>query len=202
MCYRTRQSVVAVSWTTEPAAVLTHPEMERGWRFRQAALPHLNSVYTMASYLTRDTAEAEYAVQECFVRGLRGFDWYSGDGMKPWLLRILRDFCKAELTPRGKALVPPVSDRNEGPAGSPDLVPSSAAQVTPLRRCGARRVRRLIAELPEEFREPIVLRDIIQLSYRDIARVLGISTDTLLSQLAAARSELRARLRIGEQAAP
>jgi RNA polymerase sigma-70 factor (ECF subfamily) len=63
-------------------------------------------------------------------------------------------------------------------------------------------VRRLIAELPEEFRDPIVLRDIIQLSYRDIARVLGISTDTLLSQLAAARSELRARLRIGEQAAP
>ena len=63
-------------------------------------------------------------------------------------------------------------------------------------------MRRLIAELPEEFREPIVLRDIIQLSYRDIARVLGISTDTLLSQLAGARSELRARLRIGKQAAP
>jgi hypothetical protein len=82
MCDRTRQSVVAVSWTTEPTAVLTHPEMERGWRFRQDALPHLNSVYTMASYLTSDTAEAEYAAQECFVRGLRRFDWYSGDGMK------------------------------------------------------------------------------------------------------------------------
>ena len=74
--------------------------------------------------------------------------------------------------------------------------------VTPLRRCGARRVRRLIAELPEEFRELIVLRDIIQLSYRDIAKVLGVSTDTLLSRLAAARSEVRARLKIGEQAAP
>ena len=202
MCYRTRQWVVAVSWTAEPAAVLTHPEMERGWRFRQAALPHLNALYTMASYLTRDTAEAEYAVQECFVRGLRRFDWYSGDGMKPWLLGILRDFCKAELRPRGKALVPPVSGRSEDPASTADLVPSTALQVTSQCRCGARKVRRLIAELPEEFRELIVLRDIIQLSYRDITKVLGISTDTLLSRLAPARSELRARLRIGEQAAP
>jgi RNA polymerase sigma-70 factor, ECF subfamily len=174
--------------------MLTHPEMERGWRFRQAALPHLNSVYTMARYLTRDTAEAEYAVQECFVRGLRRFDLCSGDGMKPWLLGILRDFCKAELRPRGKALVPPVSDRSDDPASTSELAPSTAPQVTSLCRCGARRVRRLIAELPEEFREPIVLRDIIQLSYRDIAKVLGISTDTLLSRLAAARSELRARL--------
>ena len=182
--------------------MLTDPEMERGWRFRQAALPHLDSVYTMARYLTRDTAEAEYAVQECFVHGLRRFDLCSGDGMKPRLLGILRDFCKAELRPRGKALASSVSDRNEDPASSPDLVPSTAPQVTPPCRCGARTVRRLIAELPEEFREPIVLRDIIQLSYRDIARVLGISTDTLLSQLAAARSELRARLRIAEQAAP
>jgi RNA polymerase sigma-70 factor, ECF subfamily len=156
----------------------------------------------MARYLTRDTAEAEYAVQECFVRGLRRFDWYRGDGIKPWLLGILTDFCKAELRPRGKALVPLESDKHEEPASASEPVPSTGPQVTLLCRCGAGRVRRLIAELPEEFREPIVLRDIIQLSYRDIARVLGISTDTLLSQLAAARSELRARLRIAEQAAP
>jgi RNA polymerase sigma factor (sigma-70 family) len=200
MCYRDR--FWPFSWTAEPAAMSTHPEMERGWRFREAALPHLNAVYTMARYLTRDSAEAEYAVQECFVRGLRRFDLHSGDDMKPWLLGILRYFCKVELRPRGKALAPPESDRNEDPASAPELVAPTAAQVTSLCRCDARRMRRLIAELPEEFREPIVLRDIIQLSYRDIARVLGMSTDTLLSQLASARSELRARLRIGKQAAP
>jgi Sigma-70 region 2 len=129
MCYRTRRSVLAVSWTAEPAAMLTHPEMERGWRFREAALPHLNAVYTMARYMTRDTAEAEYAVQECFVRGLRRFDWHSGDDMKPWLLGILRYFCKVELRPRGKALAPPESDRNEDPASAPELVPPTAAQA-------------------------------------------------------------------------
>jgi DNA-directed RNA polymerase specialized sigma24 family protein len=104
MCYRDR--FWPFLWTAEPAAMLTHPEMERGWRFREAALPHLNAVYTMARYLTRDSAEAEYAVQECFVRGLRRFDLHSGDDMKPWLLGILRYFCKVELRPRGKALAP------------------------------------------------------------------------------------------------
>jgi len=110
--------------------------MQPGWRFREAALPHLNAVYTMARYLTRDTAEAEYAMQECFVRGLRRFDWHSGDDMKPWLLGILRYFCKVELRPRGKALALPESDRNEDPASAPELV-----AVTTPRMCDAQRVR-------------------------------------------------------------
>jgi RNA polymerase sigma-70 factor (ECF subfamily) len=182
--------------------MLTHPEVERGWRFREAALPHLNAVYTMARYATRDTAEAEYAVQECFVRGLCRFDRTSGDGMKPWLLGILRDFCKTELSPRGKAPVPAKSDTNDDSASAPGLVSPTSPKVASPCNSDARRLRRLIAELPDEFREPIVLRDIIQLSYRDIAQVLAVSIGTMLSRLAGARSELGARLRMGDEAAP
>ena len=201
MCCRTRQSISVDPWSAEPEAVLSDPRTERGWRFRRAALPHLNAVYTMARYLTRDTAEAEYAVQESYLRGLRGFDRCSEDALKPWLLGILRDFCKAELTPRDKTLVRAQCEASEKSTSAPGSEPPPSAQLTSV-PCDDQTLRRLIAELPEEFRESLVLCDIIQLSYRDVANVLGISIGTVLARLAGARSKLSARLKVGEGAAP
>ena len=72
-------------------------DADRTRRFREAALPHLDDVFTLARYLMRDKADAEDAVQECFLRALRHFDSYRGPAMKPWLLAILRNVCKAEF---------------------------------------------------------------------------------------------------------
>src|ERR1700728_1631513 len=81
-------------------------EHERMRRFSDAALPYLDDAYTLARYLVRDAADAEDAVQECYLRALRHFDSYRGPAMKPWLLAILKNVCYAEFARRGKHETP------------------------------------------------------------------------------------------------
>jgi len=77
-------------------------EHDRARRFRDAALPYVDDVFTLARYLMRNVSDAEDAVQECYLRALRHFDTYRGPAMKPWLLTILRNVCNAEFARRGK----------------------------------------------------------------------------------------------------
>ena len=77
------------------------PEQAR--RFRELALPHLDDVYTLARYLLRDAADADDAVQECYLRALKHFHTYRGPAMKPWLFAILRNVCHAEYARRASA---------------------------------------------------------------------------------------------------
>jgi RNA polymerase sigma factor (sigma-70 family) len=81
-------------------------EHDRARRFRDAALPYLDDVYSLARYLMRNPADAEDAAQECYVRALRHFDSYRGPAMKPWLLTILRNVCNAEFARRRKQETP------------------------------------------------------------------------------------------------
>src|SRR5436309_11417729 len=78
-------------------------DLERARRFRDAALPHLDDVYTLARHLLRDPTDAEDAVQECYLRALKHFDSYRGPAMKPWLLAILRNVCRAEFARRASS---------------------------------------------------------------------------------------------------
>src|SRR2546423_12500324 len=78
-------------------------DTDRARRFRDAALPHLDAVYTLARYLLRDSADAEDAAQECYLRALRHFDTYRGPAMKPWLFAILRNICRGEFARRSGA---------------------------------------------------------------------------------------------------
>src|SRR5580693_1947714 len=86
-------------------------EQEQMRRFRDAALPYLDDAFTLARYLVRDAADAEDAVQECYLRALRHFDSYRGPAMKPWLLAILRNVCNDEFARRGKQT--PVDDLDD-----------------------------------------------------------------------------------------
>src|SRR5213076_2973747 len=93
-------------------------DADKARRFRDAALPHLDGVYTLARYLLRDPSDAEDAVQECYLRALKHFDSYRGPAMKPWLLAILRNVCRAEYARRAHA-----------PAGNVEDLPDNAEQV-------------------------------------------------------------------------
>jgi RNA polymerase sigma-70 factor (ECF subfamily) len=158
-------------------------------RFRDAALPHLDEVYTLARYLLRNVADAEDAVQECYLRALRHFDTFRGGPIRPWLLAILRNVCFATHRQRN--------------SGEPqDAVPDDAvplwrnAAPTPealmLRAHDDETVRRLVGALPQDYREVIVLREINELSYREIADVIGAPVGTVMSRLARGRALLRA----------
>src|SRR4029077_10407173 len=89
---------------------------DRAQRFRDAALPHLDEVYTLARYLMHNTDDAEDAVQECYLPALRPFDSFRGPAMKPWLRAILRNVCNSEFVRRGRAEVPTDYAQSESPA--------------------------------------------------------------------------------------
>jgi RNA polymerase sigma factor (sigma-70 family) len=165
---------------------------EKARRFRDAALPHLDDVYTLARYLLRDAADAEDAVQECYLRALRHFDSYRGPAMKPWLFAILRNVCRAEYARRASSPTAPIEDVPEDAAQTPlwhDAPETPEAQM--LHRWDASTIRRLVEALAEPFRETFVLREIHELSYREIADVVGAPVGTVMSRLARARAMLR-----------
>jgi RNA polymerase sigma-70 factor (ECF subfamily) len=159
-------------------------------RFRDAALPHLDDVYTLARYLLRSAADADDAVQECYLRAFRHFDGFRGQATKPWLMAILRNVCRAELGRRSGAAgdVAEVAEDALPLWQEPENSPESAI----LRQRDSAAIRDLLAALPEPFRETLVLRDINDLSYREIAEVIGAPVGTVMSRLARARSMLRA----------
>src|SRR6476661_1319223 len=165
---------------------------DRARRFRDAALPYLDDVYTLARYMLRDAADAEDAVQECYLRAFKHFDSYRGPAMKPWLFAILRNVCRAEYARRKTAPTSPIEDVPESAEQAPLW---HEAQETPeaqlLRRWNSDTVRRLIAALAEPFRETFVLREIQNLSYREIADVAEVPVGTVMSRLARARAMLR-----------
>jgi RNA polymerase sigma-70 factor, ECF subfamily len=208
----TRQPATGVSRTAEREAALTaegkvmSPEgdAERTRRFREAALPHLDDAFTLARYLLRDTADAEDAVQECFLRALRHFDSYRGPAMKPWLLAILRNVCNAEFARRSAQPLPPDGKEDTRGVDDPPLwqEPQASPEAELLRQRDDDAMRRLIAALPAQYRETIVLCDINDLSYRDIADVLGVPIGTVMSRLARAREMLRERWTLEQGSAP
>jgi RNA polymerase sigma-70 factor (ECF subfamily) len=204
MLDRTRQPVLAASWTAERQIMAADGDADRARQFRDAALPHLDDVYTLARYLMRDGADAEDAAQECYLRALRHFDSYRGPAMKPWLLAILRNVCKAEFARR--ATQPIAAEPSEDETAADELSPWQEPQLSPeaelLRRHDGAAIRRLVAALPVPFREAVVLRDINGLSYREIAEVVGVPVGTVMSRLARARSMLRARWNVEEESAP
>jgi RNA polymerase sigma-70 factor (ECF subfamily) len=159
---------------------------ERARRFREAALPHLDEVYTLARYLLRNAADADDAVQDCYLRALKHFDTFRGGAMRPWLFAILRNTCKSTYAQR----------RFADQELAEDAVPLwSEPQETPeagiLRRRDDQSIRDMVSALPDQFRETIVLREVNDLSYSEIAEIVGVPIGTVMSRLARARSMLR-----------
>jgi RNA polymerase sigma-70 factor, ECF subfamily len=170
----------------------SNDDPDRARRFREAALPHLDDVYTLARYLLRDPADAEDAVQECYLRALKHFDGYRGPAMKPWLFAILRNVCRAEFARRAASPSSTIEDSPEAMEQTPlwhEEQETPEAQM--LRDRDAVTIRRLVDALAEPFRETFVLREINNLSYREIAEAVGAPVGTIMSRLARARAMLR-----------
>ncbi len=160
---------------------------ERLARFEQAVLPHLGAAYNLARWLTRDAHDADDVVQEAYLRAYQFFDAFHGGDGRAWLLRIVRNTCYTWLGKNRPRQPPTAFDETRHSAA----VPSAGAEAPLVASEEGELLRRALAELPEEFREAIVLRELEGLSYREIAAVTGAPLGTVMSRLARARERLQ-----------
>jgi RNA polymerase sigma-70 factor, ECF subfamily len=167
---------------------------DRRHRFEAVALPHLDAAYVLARWLTRNDADAADAVQEAFLRAFRYFDSYRGDDAKSWVLKIVRRTCYSWLERNRPPDV--VSLEAEEERVGAVATPAIDAEALLESRSNLRLLDRLIEALPAPLREAIVLRELHELGYREIAEVTGVPIGTVMSRLHRARSLL---LRVYQQ---
>ena len=165
--------------------------------FNQLILPHLDGAYNLARYLTRDPALSEDVVQDALLRAFRAFGQFRGESPKAWLFAIVRNCCRSAQTPGVEvSLVVHESSLAEEAAAQlkerPDPGPSPEDEV--LRKAEIGQVRAAIDAIPEPFREAIVLRELEDLSYSEIAEVTGVPIGTVMSRLARGRAMLAKEL--------
>ncbi|MDQ8732270.1 sigma-70 family RNA polymerase sigma factor [Bradyrhizobium sp. LHD-71] len=168
-------------------------------RFERLTLPHMDAAYNLASHLLQTRADAEDAVQDAFVRAYRAFHQFEGADIRPWLLTIVRNVCFRRLQERRRAdnvvSLDEVSSRSTGAAFEADMASADRSpEQTAIASSDQALLAHAMAELPPVFREVIVLREIEDLSYREIAGVIGTPVGTVMSRLARARTELKAIL--------
>jgi RNA polymerase sigma-70 factor (ECF subfamily) len=171
-----------------PERRLSSQEMER---FTECVLPYLDAAHNLARYLVRDPHEAEEAVQEAFLRAIRHFDGFRGADGRAWLLSIVRNTCFTRLR-RQRADIQNVefdeeihSPQEKGSGPEADLTSATTAES----------VREGLNQLPVEYREVLVLRELEGLSYKEIAHVAGVPIGTVMSRLARGRRQLLVALR-------
>ena len=155
----------------------------------ELALPLLDSLYQYAWWLTRNPTEAEDLVQEAMLKGLRGFGGFiAGSNIRAWMFRILRN---TFLTSRsGLRAVAPLSLDDET-RFTEEIADSATPESHLLQRADAAALRRAIEELPVEFREVLLLSDMEEMSYKEIAETLSIPIGTVTSRLMRARRKIR-----------
>ena len=162
-------------------------EQDKLARFEQSIMPHMNAAYNLAHWLAGNDADAQDVVQEAYLRAFKFLGGFRGGDSRAWLLRIVRnafyDWVKR--------------NRREGTGTSFDeeLHSTGDETATPdallLEKADHELMRKAIAELPIEFREILVLRELEGFSYKEIAEVLDVPLGTVMSRLARAREQLR-----------
>ena len=167
------------------------PDSEKRERFERTVLPHLDAAYNLARWLTRNDQDAQDVTQEACLRAFRFFDGYQGGNMRSWLLTIVRNTCYTWLD-RNRPLSQTEVFDEEIHGAEPSGAADPEAQVL----AGADRemLRRALEDLPEVFREVLVLREIESMSYKEIADVTSVNLGTVMSRLARARTRLRQSL--------
>jgi RNA polymerase sigma-70 factor (ECF subfamily) len=159
-------------------------------RFEQAVLPYLDAAYNLARWLTRDDHDAEDVVQEAFLRAFKFFDGRGDRDRRAWLLAIVRNTCYTWLKQnRPREASVSFDEHLHGAAGE---------WSDPLRlleqRTAGERVRAALEELPVEYREVLVLRELEGMSYKEVAKVAGLPLGTVMSRLSRARQRLQQAL--------
>ncbi len=165
------------------------PEQSSAVRFEQIALPHLPAAYNLARWLVRNDQDAEDVVQEAYLRAFKFFDGYRGGESRTWLLTIVRNTCYSWLQRNHARELTDSIDETEIEAAD-----FTNPELRLVQDADAQMVRAALAELPLEFREVTVMRELEELSYKEIAAIADLPIGTVMSRLARGRKRLHALL--------
>lgn len=166
------------------------PDSARLARFEQAALPHLDSAYNLARWLTGNDHDAEDVVQDAYLRAVTYFGGFRGSDARPWLLTIVRRACYDWLARNRPRQPPAVFDEQVHANPHAEMDPVEHL----LKQEDREQLRQALAGLPVEFREVVILRELEGLSYKEIAAITGAPPGTIMSRLARGRERLRQAL--------
>ena len=167
--------------------------------FDEVFLPHLPEAYRLAQWLAGNASDAEDIVQEAAIRAFRGIKGFGAVNPRAWSLTIVRNTALSWLTKNRPRTVTYINDLNaaeqqeleyEGLHGTKIETPEEAA----LLKADAEEIQKVLAQLPAQFREVIVLREINQMNYRDIAEITNVPIGTVMSRLSRGRQLLMALL--------
>jgi RNA polymerase sigma factor (sigma-70 family) len=158
--------------------------------FENAVLPHLDAAFNYARWLTRNDSEAEDVVQDACVRAMRFFSSLRDADARAWLFTIVRNTWYSRVSRRGPVAAEANDDRDQRPDEALDPEERLLQQHT------VALVRSALEQLPVDFREAIVLREIEGLSYKEIATVVGVPIGTVMSRLARGRDRLQTILKL------
>jgi RNA polymerase sigma factor (sigma-70 family) len=166
---------------------------DRRRRFETQVLAHLNAAYRFARWLTPSTSDADDLVQEAILRAYRAFDGFRGADAKAWLLTIVRNCHSTALRQQQRRALVPLPDENDEQDAHALIDSGADPEGASIWRDEQRTLEKLIAGLPEDYREALILREIEDLGYREIAAVTNVPIGTVMSRLARARGVLRTR---------
>jgi RNA polymerase sigma factor (sigma-70 family) len=162
-------------------------ELNRRTRFEQLMMPHLEAAYNLARWLTRNDHDAEDLVQEAYLRAYRFFDRFHGEDGRPWLLAVVRNTCYTWLKQeRGHEPAAPFDEAIHS-GDSSALDPQMQFQ----RKATRQLLHEALEELPPEFREVVILRELEGYSYKEIAAIVDVPLGTVMSRLTRGRDRLQ-----------
>jgi len=165
---------------------------DRTARFEQTFLPHLDAAHNLARWLARNAHDAEDVVQEAYLRAFEHYDEFRGQSARAWLLTIVRNACLSRL--RRKAIADESMEFDEQ-MHTPEHS-SADPESLALKEATAVQIGEALRDLPEEYREVIVLRELEEMSYKEIAGIAGVPVGTVMSRLARGRERLRKSLSV------
>jgi len=172
------------------------PSADRIARFEAIVLPHLDAAYNLARWMTRNASDGEDVAQEAMLRAFRFFDGFRGDDGRVWLLTIVRNTYLTWV----RRQIPQQNSAEFDERLHTDIEAAFTPESDLLRKATGEQVRRAIANLPVEYREVILMRELEQMSYKEIAAITQSPLGTVMSRLSRGRSMLR-QLIAGERRA-
>jgi RNA polymerase sigma-70 factor (ECF subfamily) len=164
---------------------------DRRRRFELQVLPHLDAAYRFARWLAHSPHDADDAVQDAILRAYRGFDALRGTDAKTWLLTIVRNCHSTAVRQRQRRAFAPLPEEHDPQDGHTLIAATPNPEDALIHRDEQRTLQRLMANLPDDYREVLVLREIEDMHYREIAMVMNVPIGTVMSRLARARAALK-----------